>query len=246
VEISEQNLRALVAATDDQHRAGMDSLPDDIQALHRETRQYRFRDIVARGASHRASAKRLAAGAGLLTIGTTVLPIADLLPRAYAADGDAGIAAFAQSVELTAVAAYTAAAKSGLVTTKAVLDAATTFAGHHTEHAAAFGAAAGAAAPGKLNQKLLDALSPGLAAAKTENDVLKLAYDLENAAAATYLFALGALTSTAALQLTASILPVEAQHAVVLGQVFGADAATMLPPFETQTAFVDPAKFPVG
>ena len=89
-------------------------------------------------------------------------------------------------------------------------------------------------------------MSPSLAAAKTENDVLKLAYDLENAAAATYLFALGALQSVPALQLTASILPVEAQHAVVLGQVIGAEAATLLPPFETETAFVDPAKFPVG
>ena len=97
-----------------------------------------------------------------------------------------------------------------------------------------------------MNQKLLDALSPSLTAAKTENDVLKIAYDLENAAAATYLFALGALTSVAALQLTASILPVEAQHAVVLGQVIGADAATLLPPFETETAFVDPVKFPAG
>jgi len=243
VEISEQSLRALVAEADEQHRAGMDSLPDDIRALHSEAR--RFRPIVAPATAQRRTMRNLAAGAGVIAIGTQLLPIAGLVPRAAAMDGDAGIAAFAESVELTAVAAYTAAAGSGLVTTQAVLDAATKFAGHHTEHAAAFGAAAGSAATGKLNQKLLDALSPSLAAAKTENEVIKLAYDLENAAAATYLFALGALTSTAALQLTASILPVEAQHAVVLGQVIGADAATMLPPFETETAFVDPAKYPI-
>ncbi len=206
MEISERSLRALVAATDDQHRAGMNSLPNDIRALHHETRRFR---------------------------------------RALA-DGDAGVAAFAESVELTAVAAYTAAAQSGLVTTKAVLEAVTVFSGHHTEHAAAFGAAAGGAATGKLNQGLLDALSPSLSAAKNEMDVLQLAYDLENAAAATYLFALGALESTAALQLTASILPVEAQHAVVIGQIIGADPASMLPSFETETGFVDPSKYPVG
>lgn len=188
--------------------------------------------------------KKIAAGAGIVAIGSQLLPVSSFLPRVAAADGDAGIAAFAASVELTAVAAYQAAADSGLVTTKAVLDAAVLFMGHHTEHAAAFAAASGGAATGKLNQKLLDALSPSLAAATSENDVLQIAYDLENAAAATYLFALGALTSVAALQLTASILPVEAQHAVVLGQVIGADAATLLPPFETETAFVDPAKFP--
>ncbi len=242
MEISEQSLRALVAAADEQHRDGMTSLPGDIRALHSETRRLRgaFRP------SARRAAARAGAAAGLVTIGGQVLPISSLMPRAFAAGGDAGIAAFAESVELTAVAAYQAAAGSGLVTTKAVLDAATTFAGHHTEHAAAFGAAAGDAATGALNQALLDALSPGLGAAKTENDVLKIAFDLENAAAATYLFALGALESVVALQLTASILPIEAQHAVVLGQVFGADAAAMLPSFETEVGFVDPAKFPVG
>lgn len=206
MDISERSLRALVAATDDQHRASLRSLDGDLRALHAETRRF----------------------------------------RPAAAANDAGIAAFAQSVELTAVAAYTAAAQSGLVKTAAVLDAATTFAGHHKEHAAAFGAAAGAAATGKLNQTLLTSLQPRLAAAKTENDVLTIAYDLENAAAAAYLFALGVLESTVALQLTASILPVEAQHAVVLGHVIGASLDTTLPPFQTQEGFVDPAKFPVG
>lgn len=244
MEISEQELRSLVNETDEQHRAGMASMPDDIQSLHSEMR--RFGSVIVRTAGQRRFLRRAAATAATITIGSQVLPISALLPRVAAADGDAGIAAFAQSVELTAVAAYSAAATSGLITTKGVLDAAIKFSGHHTEHAAAFGAAAGDAATDMLNQKLLDALSPGLAAAKSENDVLKLAYDLENAAAATYLFALGALQSVPALQLTASILPVEAQHAVVLGQVFGADAATLLPPFETETAFVDPAKFPVG
>jgi hypothetical protein len=248
VEISEQTVRALMAATDDQHRAGMATLDDEIRELHSSTRH--LRTAVARdGGTHEGAGRlvRRAATAGaVVAIGSQLVPLGSLLPRAAAADGDAGIAAFAQSVELTAVAAYTAAAQSGLVTTKAVLDAAVMFSGHHTEHAAAFGAAAGDAATNALNQKLLDALSPSLAAATTENDVIKIAYDLENAAAATYLFALGALESVAALQLTASILPVEAQHAVVLGQVIGADAATLLPPFETETGFVDPAMYPVG
>ncbi|MGD9998390.1 MAG: ferritin-like domain-containing protein [Ilumatobacteraceae bacterium] len=243
MEISEQTLRALVEGVDDQHRDGMTSMADDIRELHSETR--RFRSVTVRSAQHRR-VRRAAGAAAAVTIGSQVLPIHSLLPRAAAASGDAGIAAFAESVELTAVAAYGAAADSGLVTTPAVLQAAMTFSGHHGEHAAAFGAAAGDAATGMLNQALLDALSPGLQAAKSEKDVVKLAYDLENAAAATYLFALGALESVAELQLTASILPVEAQHAVVLGQVIGADPKTMLPPFETETAFVDPAKFPVG
>jgi hypothetical protein len=129
-----------------------------------------------------------------------------------------------------------------------VLSAATTFAGHHTEHAAAFGAAAGSAATGKANQPLLDALTPQLTAAADENAVLEIAYGLENAAAATYLYALGALTSKVALQLTASILPVEGQHAVVLGTVLGKAATdkTFLPSFQTQDGAATPDKFPIS
>jgi hypothetical protein len=241
MEITERSLRALTRDADDQHRDGMRTMSDDLRDLHAATRRLRL----PTSSAARRVARRAAAGAVVVTIGGQAMPIARFVP-ALAAEGDAGIAAFAESVELTAVAAYEAAAASGLVTTPAVLEAATMFAGHHQEHAAAFGAASGGAATGALNQKLLDALSPSLGAAQTENDVLKIAYDLENAAAATYLFALGALTSVPALQLTASILPVEAQHAVVLGQIIGADASTLLPPFETETGFVDPAEFPVG
>ncbi len=208
MQISSRQLQRLVADVDQQHRAGMASMPREIKDLHAVTRSLRG-------------------------------------PRAGGLD-DGAIAAFAESVELAAVAAYTAAAKSGLVTTKAVLDAATAFAGHHQEHAAAFGAAAGAAATKKANPKLLEAVGAQLAAAKDEMAILEIAYGLENAAAATYLFALGALTSKGALQLTASILPVEAQHAVVLGTVLGKKATDIFPSFETQSAAVDPSKFPVA
>jgi hypothetical protein len=167
---------------------------------------------------------------------------------AGAQTGDAGVAAFAESVELAAVAAYMAAAQSGKVTTPAVLQAATTFAGHHQEHGAAFGAAAGSASTKKANQKLVDMIAPQIQAAADEKAVLEIAYGLENAAAATYLFALGALTSKAALQLTASILPVESQHAVVLGTVLGKPATdkTFLPSFQTQDGAVTPDQFPIA
>lgn len=238
MEISESSLNALVASVDDQHRASRDSLGDDIRELHGETRRLR-----AFG-GRRRFLRTAGAGGLAVAIGSQVLPLGMFVGRAGAADGD--IAAFAESVELTAVAAYDAAVASGLVTTKAIADAAITFQGHHQEHAAAFGAAAGSGATGKLNSKLLAALQPSLAAAKTESDVVRIAFDLEGAAAATYLFALGALTSVPALQLTASILPVEAQHQTVLGSVLGLAASDYLPPFQTETGAVDPAKFPVG
>jgi hypothetical protein len=194
---------------------------------------------------------RAATGGAALTIGSVVVPLGGLVGRAAAQEGDApladdDIAAFAESVELAAVEAYRAAAGSGKVTTPAVGEAATTFAGHHQEHAAAFGGAAGAKATKKANARLLQVVGDQIKQARDQAGVLKIAYDLENAAAATYVYALGALQSKEALQLTASILPVESQHAVVLGMALGRPLEDdVVPPFETQDQRVDPAQFPV-
>jgi hypothetical protein len=197
--------------------------------------------------SRRTVLGRAAVAGTAIAVGSQLVPVTRLFTPAFGQQlDDATIAAFAESVELAAVAAYQAAAASGKVTTPAVADAATLFASHHKEHGAAFGGAAGDKATGKANAALLAALTPQLNAAADENAVLELAYGLENAAAATYLFALGALTSPAALQLTASILPVEGQHAVVLGQVLGKPATDYVPKFESDETALKPDKYPLG
>jgi hypothetical protein len=91
-------------------------------------------------------------------------------------------------------------------------------------------------------------VTPQLTAAKTENEVVTLAYGLENAAAATYIFALGVLGTEAAYNAVASVMPVEAQHAVALGLVLGKplDEKGFLPGFETADGALDPAKFPAA
>ena len=114
------------------------------------------------------------------------------------------------------------------------------------EPAAAFGGAADDKASGKPNAKLLATVGDQLKGASDQEGILKIAYDLEEAAAATYLFALGALKSETALQLSASILPVESQHAVVLGTALGRPASDYLPAFQTSDKAVDPAQFPVN
>ena len=240
MEISEHQLRAAVRAVDDDHRSGMANMADAIGELHHgEGRRLM-------GHSRRGFLQRLGLGGAAVTVGSVALPLLKMMPAGAQASGDAGIAAFAESVELAAVEAYKAAAASGKVTTPAVLQAATTFAGHHTEHAAAFGSAAGSARTSKPNPKLLSAVSGQLQTAADEKAVIMLAYGLENAAAATYLFALGALTSTEALQLTASILPVESQHAVVLGSVLGLPPTDIIPAFETADKAVKPADYPIS
>ena len=238
MEISERELRRMVADIDDQHRAAMDTFTEDNRGLIFETASSRRRFLAGLGL-----------GSAALVVGSAVLPMGKLVPRAWAqsAPSDGDIATFAASVEYAAVAAYTAAAKSGLIKNKAVLDAATAFAGQHQQHGDAF-KAAGTNPNVTANKAVLDSVTPQLTAAKTENDVVAIAYGLENSAAATYIFALGVLTNDKAYNAVASVLPVEAQHAVALGFVLGKtlDDKAFMPSFETQDEALDPAKFPVA
>jgi hypothetical protein len=240
MEISARHLRQMAADVDEQHRDGMATMATDIAELHAETRTFRAGD-------RRSFLRTAGVGAGALAIGSSVLTFRSLLPAAAQdkelTDGD--IAAFAESVELAAVEAYKAAAGSGKLEA-AVVEIGTMFAGHHAEHAKAFAGASGGAAKGKPNPKLLAAVGDQLKEADDQKGILKIAYDLEEAAAATYLFGLGALKSAAALKLAASILPVESQHAVVLGTALGLPASDYLPNFQTSDKAVDPAKFPVA
>ena len=225
MEISERELRAMVAGIDDQHRAAMDTFTEDNKELIFETAPSRRKFLTGLGL-----------GSAALVIGSAAMPVGRLVPRAWSqtAPSDGDIATFAASVEYAAVAAYQAAAKSNKIKNKAILDAATAFAGKNPNVAA--------------NKGVLDMVTPQLTAAKTENDVVALAYGLENTAAATYIFALGVLTNEKAYNAVASVMPVEAQHAIALGLVLGKplDEKGFLPSFETKDGYLDPAKFPAA
>ena len=114
------------------------------------------------------------------------------------------------------------------------------------EHAAAFAALAGKSAQDKPNPTLLDAFAPKFKAAADQTALLELAFDLENAAAATYLYALGVIEATEPAQLVGSILPIEADHAVVLGQVLKKDVADYVPELETASSALKPADYPLA
>lgn len=239
MEISEKQLLQLANEVDDLNREGMETMGSDIRELHAEMRGFRRRSLL----------KGAGIGGAAITIGSAISPLGRLVPVGAQglSAGDAGIAAYAESVELAAVAAYGIAADSGQLS-RAVVRVATMFAEHHQAHAEAFGGAAGSAASGEPNAALLAALGPDLEAAVAagEASILEFAIGVENAAASTYLFALGALESPVALQLTASILPVESQHAVVLGMAIGKDVPDLVPSFETQDAALNPADFPIS
>jgi rubrerythrin len=237
-----------VAENTEQHHESMRTIDGDIRDLHAETRR------AAGGASRRDFMIRSALATTMITVGGQVLPMGRLFTGVAGAQAltDADIAAFAASLEYTAVAAYQAAATTGRVTTKAVADAVSTFAAQHKAHGDAFaGAAAGKITKDTTNKTLMGALSTQLSQATTEMDIVELAYTVENAAAATYQFALGALKDLSAQKLAASILPIEAGHAAMLGQIlFRGDPKNdkdekWLPAFQSEAGFVDPSKNPI-
>ena len=153
------------------------------------------------------------------------------------ADMDLVLARTAASLEKLAVDTYGAA--GGLITTPAVLAAATMFAGHHQMHLDALNAVitgAGGKAITVMNQAVYDALvKPAIDAAKTEADAVMLALALEEAAAQTYVFAGGALSTPGLRSTIMTIGGVEARHAAVLRMA--ALAQSPLDVFPSQRGF---------
>ena len=242
-------LRRLAREVDERHRDAMRTLPDDLAALHFDC------DGVVR-----SSRRQFLRAGAVITIAGTSVALGPLVGSASAADtttttttiavhptdDDLTLLAFAQSVELVAVAAYQTAIDSKKLTDATVAEVAMIFRGHHQEHAAAFAGLAGKAAQDKPNQKLLDTFAPKFKAAADQTALLELAFDLENAAAATYLYALGVVNATEPAQLVGSILPIEADHAVVLGQVLKKDVADYVPELETTSSALKPADYPLA
>ena len=143
--------------------------------------------------------------------------------------GDLQVVALATALENQAVGAYTAtlaAAKAGKLGTvpPAVGTFATTAMAQHADHAKAWNAVlTGAGKPAITGVPLSNqsATLKALGAATTVGDVAKLALELENQAAQTYLFAAYNVSSAGGIATAASIAPVEAMHAAILNFVLG-------------------------
>jgi hypothetical protein len=94
------------------------------------------------------------------------------------------------------------------------------------------------------------------AAVKDEKSALELAFVLENQAAETYAFGLTVAKGGDAIGGMATILPIEAEHAAILGVALGKSPADIFVNGAFESAAVgdgtdvkkgiDPAKFPVG
>jgi hypothetical protein len=134
------------------------------------------------------------------------------------------------------VATYQVLLESEFVTSGAAIDAATVFQSHHAEHRDALIALVEGAGeePFVVANPVVKAafVDPMVFGARTEEALVTIAYDLEQAAAQTYVHAATGL-STAELRATAmSISGVEARHAAILDRLaqLGNEALAVYPP----------------
>ena len=143
--------------------------------------------------------------------------------------GDLAVAAVAASLENLAVFAYTAglsAATAGKLGTvpPAVATFATTVKGQHQQHAAAWNAVLkshGKAPVTVTNPTLTPTVQSDFAKVTDIAGLAQLAVTLETIAAQTYQAETSKLQSSAAIQLSSSIQPVEMQHIAILYYVLG-------------------------
>lgn len=160
---------------------------------------------------------------------TTVAAAAAETTAAAAATGDAGIAQLAAGLEVLAVNTYGAALEAATAgklgdVPPAVATFATTAKEQHQKQLDAWNAVltgAGLSAVTEPNAKLKPTVDTGFAAVKDVTGVAKLALQLEEIAAATYLSASPLLKDPAAIKLAGSIQIIDAQHAAILHYVLG-------------------------
>lgn len=239
MQIDKRQLGVLSEEVDQLHHESMRTIRDDLAEIH-------FGEIAkATRGSRRDFMKKAGIGGAALTVGSMVAPVSRFLPAAWAQEtpDDATLAKFAAGLELAAVAAYGVAVGTGKLS-DATKTVGQMFAGHHQQHADALNSILGDAAVEKANKSVVAAFGPMIEKAADEDAILDAARQVEEGAASTYLFALGAIADATTAGALATILPVESQHATVLATVLGLPADQYLLDFVTQDNVLDPAKYP--
>jgi hypothetical protein len=143
--------------------------------------------------------------------------------------GDLAVVALAASLENLAVGTYQAgidAATKGSLgeVPPAVVTFAQTAQSQHKDHAAAWNAVltgAGKKAVSGVDMTVKKSVDKTFAAVKDVPGLAKLALDLENVAAATYIAAIDVVKTPAGIKTAATIQPVELQHAAILHFLLG-------------------------
>ncbi len=227
---SEHELQAHTDELDELHHdVGMPAMAEALGGMRGSSR----RTFLLGAGAAVASGAALAVGSGVvptLAAASTrrVSPVKASFPPA-GLTGDLAVAAVAASLENLAVYAYTAglsAATAGKLGTvpPAVATFATTVKGQHQQHADAWNAVLkshGKAPVTVTNPMLTPTVQSDFAKVTDIAGLAQLALTLETIAAQTYQVETSKLKSTAAIQLSSSIQPVEMQHIAILYYVLG-------------------------
>jgi hypothetical protein len=174
--------------------------------------------------------------------GTSAPGTTTTAPPQRPTDADRDLLAFANTLELAAAELYQVALSEGS------LDEDTTaiavgFADHHRQYAEAIAGLIGSDAPNRANEAVVRALENSFEG--DQESILEAAFELESAAAATHLELLGELRGTDGAALVASIQPIEARQAVVLGDAAGLPLGETVPELESTDAALAPDDFPI-
>jgi hypothetical protein len=225
----------------------LDVMTDDLEQLHGDVGLPAMRDALGGAAS--TSRRSFLFGAGAAVAGGALLAsgVGAAMPALAGAStqrlsavragafppkglsGDLAVAAVAASLENLAVFAYDAglaAATAGKLGTvpPAVATFATTVKGQHQQHADAWNAVLkshGKSAVTVTNPTLTPTVQSDFAKVTDITGLAQLALTLETIAAQTYQVETAKLKSTAAIELSSSIQPVEMQHIAILYYVLG-------------------------
>jgi Ferritin-like domain len=227
---SEHELRAQTLELDDLHHdVGMPAMAQALGAMRGSSR----RTFLLGAGAAMAGGAALAVGSGALpTLAASTRRLSAVDAAAFppaGLKGDLAVAAVAASLENLAVFAYTAglaAATAGKLGTvpPAVATFATTVKGQHQQHAAAWNAVLqshGKAPVTVTNPTLTPTVQSDFAKVTDIAGLAQLAVTLETIAAQTYQVETSKLQSSAAIQLSSSIQPVEMQHIAILYYVLG-------------------------
>ena len=246
IQITEAEVRELTVEMEDAHADAMPRMYDAVAEwahLRKEAAVESLHDL----GSFSASRRGFLAGAGLALGGVVLAACGSSSSNGSSSSttkaaaggsgtngtkltGDLAIAALATALENLAVATYqggidaATAGKLGAVP-PAVVTFAQTAQMQHRDHAAAWNAILTSAGKPKVNgvdtTVKTAVVDPAFAQVKDVPGLAKLALQLENVAAATYLDSIGLVKSPGGIKIAASIQPVELQHAAILNFLLG-------------------------
>lgn len=223
-------------------------------------------DVTDRGAHEESSSgsrRRFLVGAAAAlpaaALGSSIVSFASLASPAAAAEAEVSpeiqSTTFLASLELGLAELYKQAQSTGKLT-PTTSPVASSFASHHTLHAAALATlitAGSGTVPAAGNLGLINLYGPQVTAANTEKVLVTLFGQLEESMAATYFDMLGTVQSTALSSAFAAALPVEAQHAVVWSAALNPSGNppnlptnSAIPPLQTATGQLSPQNFAIA